>query len=78
VATHRAAEPGAGDQPDQRRHQRRRHGDDDDLQIGDGRAEELVRSSRQQRREGVVVAAPADHRQLLQHDGHADGGDQRR
>jgi hypothetical protein len=73
-----AAAAGAVHQPHQPRHDDQRHDDDNDLDVIDRRTAKLMRHAVERQREGVVFATPYHHRQVLQHNGNADGGNQRR
>ncbi len=59
-------------------HQQRRQDHDQHLKVGHRRAEDVMRRRLDQRRKRPVVAAPDHQRDVLQHDRHADGRDQRR
>ncbi|MPM22573.1 hypothetical protein SDC9_69030 [bioreactor metagenome] len=75
--THRAAQLGVIHQIDHRR--QRHHGghQNQDLRGRDHRTAQVIGVGRQQRRVGLVVGLPDDHRNRLQQDGHADRRDQR-
>jgi hypothetical protein len=79
---HRDAELGAVDESEQAGHHQDRDHDDGDLHVGNRGAvriaREVERDDCDDLREGHRIAAPDDHRQVLQDDRKPDGGDQRR
>ncbi|KAG0775293.1 hypothetical protein G6F22_013410 [Rhizopus arrhizus] len=77
-SAHRRAQAGLVHHGQQAAHDQRRNHHDGDLQRAHARAGEFEDVRRQHLREVQVVAAPAHHRHVLQDDGHADRGDQRR
>jgi hypothetical protein len=75
---HRAAELGVVDEVHQAGEHHRRGDQDDDLHRVDHRAEHVDRLGGQQDRVALDGGLPDDHRQRLQQQAHAHGGDQRR
>src|SRR5712691_1173574 len=82
AGAHVAAEPRAGDEPGEDRHQRQRYEHDDDLNVGDLHREGLALEQRiaagDQRRQRLDPGALGDLHVVLQDDRHADRRDERR
>ena len=76
-STHRASQTGAIHHKHQSHHDRQRHDENNDLDIADDRTGDEVRIICNQLREGVILATPDHHGEILQHDGHPDCGNQR-